>query len=43
MGKIFRFVCENKIKEILISDDMYKKSVLWALTGIKCQGRLSKT
>ena len=34
---------ENKIKEILLLDDMYKKSVLWALTGIKCKERLSKT
>ena len=27
MGKIFRFVGENKIKEILLLDDMYKKNL----------------
>ena len=39
MGKICG---ENKIKEILLLDDMYKKSVLLALTGIKCKERSSK-
>ena len=34
---------ENKIKEILLLDDMSKKSVLWALTGIKCKERPSRT
>ena len=43
LEKIFTFVGENKIKEILLLDDMYKKFVLLALTGIKFQGRLSKT
>ena len=41
MGKLFRFVGGNKIKEMFLLDDMYKKFVLWALTGIK-MSRLSK-
>ena len=43
LEKIFTFVGENKIKEILLLDDMYKKFVLLALTRIKFQGILSKT
>ena len=35
IGENLRFVGENKIQEILLLDDMYKKSVLWDLTRIK--------
>ena len=35
IGENLRFMGENKIQEILLLDDMYKKSVLWDLTRIK--------